>query len=143
MLLTRKIIGEFAAVFLIGTVVGALIMWDVTDTELSKFMTKTNDSDSVMVARINQKYINEYHLTPEELDRIQPLIKEMAQHMTHIRHQFGIDVITTYSDYHEKIAAQLTPEHRDVYLKAGAERKKQLSELLKIDQSTSADQGQK
>lgn len=144
MILTRKIIGEFAAVFLIGVVVGGLIMWDVaSDTELTKFMTKTNDSDSVMVARINQKYVNEYHLTPEEIDRIQPLVREMASKLSHIRKQFGTDIISAYGDYHDKIAAQLTPEHRDAYLKASTERKKQLGELLKIDQNSSSDQGQK
>jgi hypothetical protein len=144
MILTRKIVGEFAAVFLIGVVVGSLIMWDVaSDTELTKLMSKTNDSDSVMVARINKKYVDEYHLTPDEIDRIQPLVKEMAQKMSHIRKQFGTDIITVFTDYHEKIAAQLTPEHRDAYLKASAERKKQISEALKIDQNTSSDQGSK
>jgi len=144
MQLSAKIVCEFAAVFLIGTVAGALIMWDCTsESELSKFMTKTNDSDSVMVARINAKYVTEYHLTPEEIDRIQPLVKEMAQKMSHIRRQFGTDIIAAYSDYHDKIAVLLTPEHRDIYLKASVERKKQLGEILKIDQTSSSDQGQK
>jgi hypothetical protein len=143
MQLSRKIAGEFAALFLIGAVVGGLVMWDYTsDTEMTKFMTKTNDSDSVMVARINQKYISEYHLSQDEIDRIQPTVKEMAQRMSHIRHQFGVDIISTYSDYHDRISAQLTPEHRDAYDKASIERKKQLSDLLKLDQSPS-DQGQK
>jgi len=142
MRLSSKITGEFVAVFLIGVAVGVLAMWDYTDTEMTSFMTRTNDSDSVMVARINQKYIKEYNLTPDELDRIQPLVKEMAQHMSHIRHQFGIDIISTYSDYHARIAEQLTPEHRAAYEKASAERQKQLSDLLKLDQSAS-DQAQK
>ena len=142
MRLSRKIAGEFAAVFLIGAAAGGLVVWDYSDTELSKFMTKSNDPDSVMVARINQKYVDEYHLTPDELDRIQPLVKEMAQHMSHIRRQFGIDIITSYGDYHQKIAEQLTPEHRAAYEKASDERKKQLSDLLKLDQNPS-DQGSK
>jgi hypothetical protein len=143
MQLSRKIAGEFAAVFLIGAVVGGLVAWDcTTDTELTKFMTKTNDSDSVMVARINQKYVDEYHLTSDEIARIQPTVKEMAQKMSHIRHQFGIDIISTYGDYHDKIAEQLTPDHRAAYEKASTERKKQLSDLLKLDQNPS-DPGQK
>ena len=143
MQLSAKIVCEFAAVFLIGTVAGGLVMWDFTaDSELSKFMTKTNDSDSVMVARINQKYITEYHLTPDEIARIQPMVKEMAQHMSHIRRQFGIDIISTFSDYHAKIAEQLTPEHKAVYEQASNERKKVLSDLLKLDQNPS-DQGAK
>jgi hypothetical protein len=143
MQLSRKIAGEFAAVFLIGAVVGGLVVWDATsDSELSKFMSKTNDSDSVMIARINQKYVTEYKLTPDEIARIQPLVKEMAQHITHIRHQFGIDIISTFTEYHQKIAEQLTPEHRAVYEKASNERKKVLSDLLKLDQNPS-DQGAK
>jgi len=143
MQLSRKIVGEFVAVFLIGAVVGGLVVWDCnSESELTKFMNKTNDSDSKMVARINDKYTQEYHLTPEELDRIQPMVKEMAQRMSHIRHQFGIDVISTFTDYHEKIAAQLTPEHRAVYEKASSERKKQLSNFLLLDQNPS-DSGSK
>jgi hypothetical protein len=143
MQLSAKIVCEFAAVFLIGTVAGGLVMWDfASDSELSKFMTKTNDSDSVMVARINQKYVTEYHLTPDEINRIQPMVKEMAQHMSHIRRQFGIDIISTFSDYHARIAEQLTPEHRAAYEQASNERKKVLSDLLKLDQNPS-DQGAK
>ena len=138
---SRKIAGEFAAVFFIGVLVGGLLVWDYTDRELTKFMNKTNESDSVMVERIDRKYVDEYHLTPDELSRIQPTIKEMAQHMSHIRRQFGIDIVSTYSDYHEKIAQQLTPEHRAAYEQATAERKKQISSLLQLDQSSS-DQGQ-
>ncbi len=143
MQLSAKIVCEFAAVFLIGTVAGGLIMWDFTsDSELSKFMTKTNDPDSVMVARINQKYIADYQLTPDEINRIQPTVKEMAQSMSHIRRQFGIDIITAFTEYHKKIAEQLTPEHRAAYEKASSERKKVLSDLLKLDQNPS-DQGAK
>ena len=143
MQLSRKLAGEFAAVFLIGAVVGGLVAWDcTTESKLTDFMTKTNDSDSVMVTRINQKYVDEYHLTPEEIDKIQPTVKEMAQKMSHIRRQFGIDIISTYGDFHDRIAEQLTPDHRAAYEKASNERKKQLSDLLKLDQNPS-DQGTK
>src|ERR1700677_2515125 len=111
---SRKITAEFIGVFLIGALVGALVMWIWTDTKLDQFMTRTSDPDK-MVARINDKYANEYHLSPDELNRIQPLIKEMAQHVSQVRRQFGVDIIATMDDYHEKISEQLTPEHRAVY----------------------------
>ncbi len=135
---TRKIVAEFAGVFLIGSAVGVLVMWDLTDTKLIQFMSKTNDPDSVIVARLNQKYAKEYNLNPEELERIQPLLKEMAQHVSQIRHQFGADMLTTLDTYHQKIAEQLTPEHRDAYLKATAERRKQISNLLSLDCNSTA-----
>jgi uncharacterized membrane protein len=71
---TRKIIADFIGVFLIGALAGGLVTWSYTDTRLFTFMSRTNDPDS-MVARINKKYADEYHLTPDELNRIQPTIK--------------------------------------------------------------------
>jgi hypothetical protein len=131
---SRKLIGEFAAVFLIGVIVGGLFVWDYTDTTISQFMSKTSDPDSVIVARINQKYATEYHLSQDELNRIQPLVLEMAEHTSQIRRQFGVDILANADQYHEKIAQQLTPEHRAAYEKATQERMKQLSALLLPDQ---------
>jgi uncharacterized membrane protein len=139
---SRKLIGEFAAVFLIGAIVGGLLVWDYTDTTLAQFMSKSSDPDSVIVSRINQKYVQEYHLSADELNRIQPLIREMAQHTSQIRRQFGVDILANLDDYHEKIAQQLTPEHRAAYEKATQEKRNQLSALLLPDQGPS-DQGQK
>ncbi len=173
MRLSSKITGEFIGVFLIGTLVGAMVMWDwaaveentligltagetnldsgspapgkdgaaTPDAKLSQFMSRTNDADQ-MIARINDKYRNEYHFTQEELDRIQPTVKELAEHVSQVRHQFGVDIIATLDTYHEKIAAQLTPEHRAAYEKANAEREKQISHMLLLDQKPS-DQGAK
>jgi len=152
---TRKIIVEFIGVFLIGAGAGGLATWSYTDTELSgmqisdagpprppasdtqlsTFMSRTNDADS-MVARMNKKYADEYHLTPDELSRIQPTIKEMARHIFQVRHQFGLDIMSTLDDYHQKIAEQLTPEHRAVYEKAIDEHRKKLNSMLLLDQSS-------
>jgi uncharacterized membrane protein len=138
---SRKIIAEFIGVFLIGGVAGGLLMWCYTDTQLSSFMTRTNDPDS-LVARIDKKYSDEYHLTPDEMTRIQPLITEMAQHIYQVRHQFGVDILSTFDDYHTKIAEQLTPEHREAYQQANDARKKKLS-LLLLPDPASPTQGQK
>jgi uncharacterized membrane protein len=133
---TRKIVGEFIGVFLIGALAGGFVAWSYTDTQLSTFMSRTNDDPDHMVARLNKKYANEYQLTSDELKRIQPQVNEMAQHIYQVRHQFGLDIIATLDDYHEKIAAQLTPEHRAVYEKAVAEHNKKLNSMLLPDQSS-------
>lgn len=138
---TRKIVADFIGVFLIGAVAGGLLTWSITDTRVSTFMTRSNDPDS-MVARLSKKYTDDYHLTPEELSRIHPLIVEMAQHIYQVRHQFGLDIMGTLDDYHQKIAAQLTPEHRAAYQKAIAERQKKLGSALLPDQNPS-DPGKK
>ena len=137
---TRKIIAEFIGVFVIGGVAGcfltwAYITWYYDDSHITGFMNRTNNPDT-MVTRINKKYAEQFKLTPDEINRIQPLINEMAQHTYQIRHQFGVDVLANYDNYHQKIAQQLTPEHRDVYQKATAERKKELTGLLLPDQAS-------
>jgi hypothetical protein len=141
MLLTRKITVAFVAIFLIGAAVGALIMWDVTDTQLSMFMKKTTDPGS-MAVRLNAKYAKEYQLTPDEQARIAPLTQEMAQHLYQTRHQFAVDIISTLDEYHEKIGAQMTPSQREAYEQANAARKKRIGSMLLIDQNAPA-QGQK
>lgn len=138
---TRKIIADFVGVFLIGALAGGLVTWFCTDTQLSMFMSRTNDPDA-FIARINKKYVDDYHLTPDELNRIQPTVREMAQDIYRVRHQFGVDVMATLDAYHQKIAEQLTPEHRVAYEAAIAERHKKLTSLLLPDQS-SPSQGSK
>ncbi|HUB66354.1 MAG TPA: hypothetical protein VL981_02575, partial [Candidatus Methylacidiphilales bacterium] len=126
--------------FLIGAVSGGLITWSLTEkspTDISTFMTKTNDRDQVIVDRINTNYAHDYSLSPEELARIQPLVKAMAQHTTQIRHQFAADFIATFEENHAKIAAQLDPPHREAYLAATAKKDKELRVMLGIDSAPS------
>jgi uncharacterized membrane protein len=132
---SRKIIAEFIAVFLMGAVAGGFITWYLTDTRLTAFMSNTADADT-LAARINKKYADQYHLTADEQARIQPIIKEMSDNLYQVREKFGVDVISTLDKYHELIAAQLTPEHRDAYEKAVAERHKKLAAVLIPDQSS-------
>jgi len=142
MRLTRKIISEFVGVFLIGALAGGLLTYCYTDRQLSSFMTRMSEPETQIAARISKKYVDQYHLTPEEQKRIEPLIDEMAQSLYKVRHQFGVDILSTLDNYHEEIATQLNPDHRDAYVKAMEERKKTLRALLLPDQG-SPTQGQK
>lgn len=126
---SRKIIAAFIGVFLIGALVGGLVVWDLSDMKLSRFLNRTSDPAS-MAARINQKYIDDYHLSPEEQARIAPLTKEMADQLYQVRRRFGADIISTLDNYHQKIGAEMTPEHRAAYEKANIERKNRMSSLL-------------
>jgi hypothetical protein len=92
-----------------------------------------SNSPEGMAARINQRYMTEYHLTPDEMTKVQPDIVAMSRHLYLVRHQFGLDVISTLDDYHAKIAAQLTPDHRVTYEAAQAERKKKMTTMLLPD----------
>jgi len=133
---TRKIIVEFVAVFLVGAVFGGLVTWSYTDTQASTFLSRAGDKPDSIVARLNKKYTDEFQLSPDELNRIQPMLIAMAQRTYQLRHQFGTDFMATFDEYHQKIADQLTPEHRAVYEKATAARRAALYNLLLPDQSS-------
>jgi len=141
MLPARKIIAAFIGVFLMGALVGWLVALDLTDTKLSHFFQTTSDPDS-MAARINQKYVKDYQLTPDEQSRIAPLTEEMTRQLYQDKRQFGIGVMATLDDYHGKIAEQMTPDQRALYEKANDERKKRMNSMLLLDQTSPA-QGQK
>ncbi len=132
---SRKIIAEFVGVFLIGALAGALVFWCYSDTPLTTFLSHTNNPDD-LVSHINKKYTDDFHLTQDEVTRIQPLTRQMAQDLYKTRHQFGVDIIATLDRYHAEIAVQLTPEHRAVYEAKMAERRNKLSALLLTDQSS-------
>jgi hypothetical protein len=135
MLPSRKIIVAFAAVFVLGGGVGALIESTFHDARLTKFLTSTGDPKS-MAARINAKYAKEENLTPDELARIAPLTQEMTEHLYQERRQFGIDIISTLKEYHQKIGDQMTPEHRQAFQLANQEREKRMSGLLLLDDAS-------
>jgi uncharacterized membrane protein len=129
---SRKLVSTFVGVFIIGGIVGALVFWMFQDARFSRFLTLTGNP-TTMAAHINQKYVKEYDLTPDEQTRVAPLTTEMTQDLYRIRRQFGIDIVSTLKDYHEKIGAQMTPEHRQAFQQANVEREKRMSALLLID----------
>jgi hypothetical protein len=132
---TRKIVAEFLGVFLIGVLVGVLLTYCFTDTQLVTVMSHWNNPDT-LEARINAKYAQDYQLTPQELDKIKPLTRKLAQDLYRVRHQFGLDVIGTLSRDHAAIAMQLSPEHRAAYEAKMAKITTQLDTLLIDDQSS-------
>jgi len=137
----RKVTASFIGVFIIGVAVGWLNASLWSDTKFINFLNRTNDPVS-MANRINQKYLNEYQLTPDEQTRIAPLTKELAQHLYQLRHQFGTDIIATLDEFHQKIAKEMTPAQREMYAKANEDRKSRMVSLLLAD-PPKPDPGQK
>ena len=135
---SRKIIAAFGGVFLIGGLVGGLLVLNFYGTpSFPRFLTSTGDPAS-MAARINQKYDHEYNLNTDEQARIAPLTEAMAQNLYVLRRRFGVDIMATMSEYHEKIGAQMSPEHRAAFEQANVERTKHLSALLLVDPPTAS-----
>jgi len=108
------------------------IAYDFTDQRLSKFFTHTNDPAG-MAQRFNQRLVTDYHMSDEEQARIKPLTAAMAQRIFELRRKFGADIIATFDDYHQQVAAQMTPEQREAYQKLNAERRQRMTEMLLPD----------
>jgi len=138
---TRKLVAQFVGVFVIGALAGGLLSYSLSDTSLATAMSRWNNADS-LEARINARYAQDYQLTPEEMDKIKPLTKQLAQDVYKIRHQFGVDIVDTLNRDHAAIAAQLTPEHRAAYEAKVNDRTNKLGAILLGDQG-SPTQGQK
>ena len=132
MLPSRKVAATFAGVFLIGALVGGFVESTFHDVRLTHFFDSTTDPKK-WAAKINQKYIHEYGLTPDEQARVAPIIQEMTQRLYLFRRQFGVDIVTTLDDYHAKIGEQMLPAHREVYEKANVTRKKRMTTMLRLD----------
>ena len=129
---TRALTALFVGTFLVGGAVGALLDTVFQDMTLTDFLQRTSDP-AAMAARINQKYQDQYHLTPEEQKKIQPLTADMAKHLYNVRRRFGVDVISTLDDYHRRIGAQMTPDHQAAYQKANAIRRQRMTQMLLLD----------
>lgn len=129
---SRKVAGAFLGVFLIGAIVGGLLVTTFQDLRLSHFLVSTSDPKS-MAAHINQKYVREYNLTADEQARIAPLTQEMTQRLYLTRRQFGVDIIATLDDYHRQIGDRMLPEHREAFQKANEDRRKRMGGMLLLD----------
>jgi hypothetical protein len=117
-----------------GVLAGGLMMWACLDTKISHFMTSTGNP-AAMAKRIDRKYAKDLQLSADEATRIEPLTREMAQRLYEARKKFGTSVLEILDTEHEKIAEQMTPEHRSAYGRANEERKKRMASMLLLDSS--------
>ena len=62
----------------------------------------TADKPDSMVARMNKKYADELSPDSRRTAEFSRLVKEMAQHTYQIRHQFGVDFMASFDEYHQK-----------------------------------------
>ena len=128
-LFSLKVVLAFLVVFLIGGVVGGLVIFNLADLRFSKFLNRANDPAS-MALRINQKLVSEYNLTEDQQKNIAPLTREMAEKMHQLRRQFGEGVVATMDSYHQKVAEQMAPAQREGYEKMNIERHQRAVDTL-------------
>jgi hypothetical protein len=129
MLPSRKLAVMFVCVFALGAVAGALISMNLVDVRFYNFLNRTNDPASLAL-RVDTKLATQYQLDADEQARIAPLTREMAQNLYVLRRQFADDVLATTDAAHAKIAAQMSPAHREAYEKDILDRRKRAASML-------------
>ena len=112
----------FLCVFLLGAAAGALLAINFADPRFSTFLNKTSDPNA-LAQRVDKKLTSQYKLDADEQARIAPLTQKMAQNLFQLRKQFATQVLATLDASHAEIAAQLTPEQRDAYVKDNVGRR--------------------
>ncbi len=129
MMPSRKLAAMFLCVFLLGGVAGGLIVYNMSPMRFSDFLNRTGDPDDFS-QRLDKKLAAHYHLDADEQARIAPATRELGQNLFRVRQTFAHDVLATLDAAHQKIAAQMTPDQRDAYLKDMAAKRQQHMAML-------------
>jgi len=129
MIPSRKLAAMFLCVFILGAAAGALLEINFGDPHFTTFLNKTNDP-TALAQRVDKRLASQFNLDADEQARIAPLTKEMAQNLFELRRKFATDVLATIDAEHGKIAAQMTPDQRDAYLKDNVVRREHAVAVL-------------
>jgi Spy/CpxP family protein refolding chaperone len=102
-----KLILGFVLVFLAGGLTGAFV---AAATARNYFSAASHHA--VAAQRMRERLKNELNLTPEQMQKISPLIEKAAAQLEDIRKDTAHRVRQTFSDLHQQIAADVTPEQK-------------------------------
>jgi hypothetical protein len=129
MILSRKLAAMFFCVFVLGAVAGALIVYNMGGMRFSDFLNRTSDPAG-FAQRLDHKLAEQYHLDDDEQKKIAPFTREMAQKLFQDRREFATRVLATLDASHADIAARMSPDHRDAYIKDNLGRRQRAESML-------------
>jgi hypothetical protein len=125
-----RLILEFLGVFIMGLACGALVM-PQAPSSLDKFFVRTNDPQS-MSERMMKKFTEKFHLTADEQTKLQPIVLQFSVSLYEERSKFGVDTMAIEDNYHQKMFAVLSPEHRALFESSYATYREHLSRAILI-----------
>jgi len=103
-----KLIAGFLLVFIAGGVTGAFVAAVTT-----RHFLFAASHHGMAAERMRARRKTELNLTPEQLAKISPIIDKTAAELEDIRKDTARRVHQTFSEAHQQIAADLTPEQRE------------------------------
>jgi hypothetical protein len=102
-----KLIAGFILVFIAGGTTGAFF----TVAHSRRVFIESHDTD-VMSERMRQRLRVELKLTPDQLEKISPIIERSATQLEQIRRETGRKVHETFLQAHREMSVYLTDEQR-------------------------------
>ena len=102
-----KLIAGFVLVFVAGAMTGALLA-----VSQARHFFFENHAPALVAARMKERLRAELSLTPDQINKISPLVDKMAGQLEQIRMETGRRVHETFMESHREMAAILTDEQR-------------------------------
>ncbi|NDF01710.1 MAG: hypothetical protein EB034_26120, partial [Verrucomicrobia bacterium] len=111
-----KVILALVALFLLGAATGTAITLKVVKRIID---TRTNPE------RMSQTMLREYQrrlkLTPEQVERISPILQRTGSEMWNLRTEMSGRTLQVIRLAHDEIAGELTPEQREEFARVNKE----------------------
>jgi len=117
----RKLAAYVVAIFLAGAGSGALIAWQVV-----RRIPVTPLPAAEIGARLRARFQSRLDLTPEQVQKINPLIDQAMRRVEIIRGETASHVFANVSNLHEQVLLVLTPEQKAKFEQLEGERREYL-----------------
>ena len=106
------------AIFLAGAGSGAFVGWEVCRRQ-----PVAPRPTAEIGARLRARFQSQLALTPDQAQKINPMIDEAMRHVETIRHETAGQVFANVSNLHEQVLGVLTPEQKAKFEELERERR--------------------
>jgi Spy/CpxP family protein refolding chaperone len=113
----RKLTVYVLAIFLAGAGSGALVAWQV-----SRRVPIAPLTPAEIGTRLRARFQSRLDLTPEQRQRVDPMIDQAMRRVEAIRQETASHVFGNVSDLHQQILTVLTPEQKTKFEELERER---------------------
>lgn len=117
----RKLAAYVLAIFLAGAGSGALVAWQVGQRQLV-----TPLPPAEIGARLRARFQSRLGLTPDQAQKIAPMIDQAMRRVEAIRQETASHVFANVSNLHEQVLLVLTPEQQAKFEQLERERREYL-----------------
>ena len=111
-----KVILALLGLFLLGAATGTVITLKVVKRYIEARTNPERMSQTML-----QEYHRRLHLTPEQVERIQPILQRTGREMWELRTEMAGRTFQVIRLSHDEIAAELQPEQREEFARVNQE----------------------